>query len=424
MAIENTNGNSNLHRDNGPQVAVIGAGLTGLVAAQGLKKASYRASHEFIRDADRYQNGFNVVVFERDESIAARPRDWSILIGWGMATLKELLPEQVVKNFPQGICNPHLEFNDWDESVVGYTGATGEVMFQNSTPGARRFSRRRLRNVLAEGLDVRWGKHLDRIVPSSASAELVFRDGDNYEADYVLGTDGVSSKVRELLMGVDKARPVPSGYSIANCVCKYGNADKVNAVVKAHPVCALMLGTANLAVCGVMSAEDPNDVASWESFWVKVWRGHSVSLNGQEAIDYAKKDLSSFCEPFRSALEWTPEGSSCYLDEMKYWLPSPWETHDGRVTLAGDAAHPMLPFRGQGLQHAIVDVQNYIDALKRLRDAHDAANRKDTMAAYGADVVERGSVAVSQALKEAENLLNPNTVGKTLMVTQGHGRSI
>lgn len=92
-----------------------------------------------------------------------------------------------------------------------------------------------------------------------------------------------------------------------------------------------------------MSAEDPNDVASWETFWVKVWRGHSVSLNGQEAIDYAKKDLSGICEPFRSALEWTPAGSSCYLDEMKYWLPSPWETHDGRVTLAGDAAHPMLP---------------------------------------------------------------------------------
>ncbi|EXF84972.1 hypothetical protein CFIO01_02185 [Colletotrichum fioriniae PJ7] len=407
MAIQNTNDNSDQHRDDGSNVAIIGAGLTGLIAAQGLKK-----------------NGFNVVVFERDESIAARPRDWSILIGWGMSTLTELLPEQIVKNFPRGICNPHLEFNDWDESIIGYNGATGEVMFQNSTPGARRISRRRLRKVLAEGLDVRWGKYLDQMVPRSTSMDLVFRDGEKYEADYVLGTDGVSSKVRELLMGVEKARPVPSGYSIANCVCKYGDADKVNAVVKAHSVCALMLGTANLAGCGVMSAEDPNDVASWETFWVKVWRGHSVSLNGQEAIDYAKKDLSGICEPFRSALEWTPAGSSCYLDEMKYWLPSPWETHDGRVTLAGDAAHPMLPFRGQGLQHAIIDVQNYINALSKLRGVREVINRKDIMGAYGADVVERGSVAVAQALKEAENSLNPDTVGNMLMVTQGHGRSI
>ncbi|KAK1546579.1 hypothetical protein CPAR01_00546 [Colletotrichum paranaense] len=407
MAIQNTNGNSDQHRNNGPKVAIIGAGLTGLIAAQGLKKS-----------------GFNVVVFERDESIAARPRDWSILIGWGMSTLIELLPEQIVKNFPQGICNPHLEFNDWDESVIGYNGATGEVMFQNSTPGARRISRRRLRRVLAEGLDVRWGRYLDHMMPKSTSMDLAFQDGEKYEADYVLGTDGVSSKVRELLMGVEKARPVPSGYSIANCVCKYGDADKVNAVVKAHSVCALMLGTANLAGCGVMSAEDPNDVASWETFWVKVWRGHSVSLNGQEAINYAKKDLSGICEPFRSALEWTPVGSSCYLDEMKYWLPSPWETHDGRVTLAGDAAHPMLPFRGQGLQHAIIDVQNYINTLSRLRDVREVTSRKNTMEAYGADVVERGSVAVAQALKEAENSLNPDTVGNMLMVTQGHGRSI
>ncbi|KAI3553110.1 hypothetical protein CABS01_07042 [Colletotrichum abscissum] len=407
MAIQDTNGNSDKHRNNGPKVAIIGAGLTGLIAAQGLKKS-----------------GFNVVVFERDESIAARPRDWSILIGWGMSTLTELLPEQIVKNFPQGICNPHLEFNDWDESVIGYNGATGEVMFQNSTPGARRISRRRLRKVLAEGLDIRWGKYLDQMMPRSTSMDLIFRDGERYEADYVLGTDGVSSKVRELLMGAEKARPVPSGYSIANCVCKYGDADKVNAVVKAHSVCALMLGTANLAGCGVMSAEDPNDVASWETFWVKVWRGHSVSLNGQEAINYAKKDLSGICEPFRSALEWTPVGSSCYLDEMKYWLPSPWETHDGRVTLAGDAAHPMLPFRGQGLQHAIIDVQNYINTLSRLRDVREVTSRKNTMEAYGADVVERGSVAVAQSLKEAENSLNPDTVGNMLMVTQGHGRSI
>lgn len=92
-----------------------------------------------------------------------------------------------------------------------------------------------------------------------------------------------------------------------------------------------------------MSVDDPKDTSTWETFWVKVWRGHSVNLQGKEAIEYAKGDMSSLCEPFQSAMEWTPEGSSCHLDEMKYWLPSRWETHDGRVTLAGDAAHPMLP---------------------------------------------------------------------------------
>lgn len=46
------------------------------------------------------------------------------------------------------------------------------------------------------------------------------------------------------------------------------------------------------------------------------------------------------------------------------------------------------------------------------------------MATYGADVVERGATAVAQSLSEAENALNEDTVGKMLMVTQGHGRSV
>lgn len=83
-----------------------------------------------------------------------------------------------------------------------------------------------------------------------------------------------------------------------------------------------------------------------------------------------------------------------------------------------------LKVRGQGLQHAIVDANNYINALKELRDASDTISREEIMTAYSADVVERGSKAVAQALREAEYSLDPNTVGKMLMVTQGHNRSV
>ncbi|GKT50080.1 FAD-dependent monooxygenase cctM [Colletotrichum spaethianum] len=407
MATQSTNGNSTQSQGSGPKVAIIGAGLTGLIAAHGLR-----------------QKGFEVAIFERDASIDSRPRDWSILIHWGMTTLKEMLPEHVLKNFPNSFCNPHLEFNEWDESVPGYSGLTGEVIFRNPTPGARRISRLRFRKILADGIDIQWGKHLEQMTAGSNSVDLVFRDGERFNADYVLGTDGASSKVRELLMGVEAAKPVPSGYSIANCVCKYGDADKVKAIVDTHSVCALMVGSKNMAGCGVWSVDDPSDYSTWETFWVKLWCGHSVSLQGEEAIKYATKDLAGICEPFRSALEWTPKDSPCYLDEMKYWLPSPWDTYDGRVTLAGDAAHPMLPFRGQGLQHAIIDVDKYITALTQLRAAGNTINRNETITAYGADVVERGSTAVAQALKEAEKALDMNTVGNMLMVTQGHGRSV
>lgn len=84
-----------------------------------------------------------------------------------------------------------------------------------------------------------------------------------------------------------------------------------------------------------------------------------------------------------------------------------------------------MAVRGQGLQHAIIDSLNYVNSLVKLRDSgDDAAAREKVMAAYGADVVERGATAVAQSLSEAENALNEDTVGKMLMVTQGHGRSV
>ncbi|KAK1962663.1 putative monooxygenase [Colletotrichum sublineola] len=408
MAIRNTDEGSTQHQGNGFKVAIIGAGLTGLIAAHALM-----------------QEGFEVVVFERDASIDARLRDWFILLHWSMAILKELLPEHVFKSLPKSYCNPHLEFNEWDESMPFYSSLTGEILFRSPIPGSRRASRLRLRKVLADGVDIKWGKFLEQMILGKLSIKLVFKDcGETFDADYVLGTDGTSSKVRELLMGVEDAKPVPSGFSTASCVCKYRDANKVNAVRKAHSVCAFMIGSNNMAGCGISSVDDPRDVSTWETFWIKVWRGRSVSLQGQEAIEYATKDLAGICEPFRSALEWTPRDSACYVGEMNYWLPSPWETHDGRVTLAGDAAHPMLPFRGQGLQHAIIDVQKYAVALRRLRGTDSTINRKEIMLAYGADVVERGYKAVAQSLKEAENSLDINTVGQTLMFTQGHDRSV
>jgi hypothetical protein len=93
----------------------------------------------------------------------------------------------------------------------------------------------------------------------------------------------------------------------------------------------------------VMYVDNPTDTSTWTTFWVKIWKGASVNLQGEEAIRYIKDNNSGLCEPIKSAIDWTPDGSPCNIDEMKYWVPVPWENHSGRVTLVGDAAHPMLP---------------------------------------------------------------------------------
>lgn len=92
----------------------------------------------------------------------------------------------------------------------------------------------------------------------------------------------------------------------------------------------------------VLSVDDPADMKTWTTFWVKIWKGERVDLHGPEALAYMQANTDGLCDPFKSAIEWSPEDSACDIDEMKYWEAEPWDNRQGRVTLLGDAAHPML----------------------------------------------------------------------------------
>lgn len=168
-----------------------------------------------------------------------------------------------------------------------------------------------------------------------------------------------------------------------------------------------------------------------------------MDLKGQEALNYIKDNTAPLRGVFQLAIDWTPEGSYVGIDEMKYWVPVPWNNHGGQVTLAGDAAHPMLickystvppasnmglpdlyKDRGQGFQHSITDVDNYVNALIQLRSSSsDVASREMIFSAYDSEMIERGAKAVQQSLAEAEKSLDLAKVKEMLMMTQGHSKS-
>lgn len=80
--------------------------------------------------------------------------------------------------------------------------------------------------------------------------------------------------------------------------------------------------------------------------------------------------------------------------------------------------------RGQGFQHSITDVDNYVNALIQLRSSNsDAASREMIFGAYDSEMIERGATAVQQSLIEAENSLDLEKVKKMLMMRQGHSKS-
>ena len=400
-------------------------------------------------------------MFERAQHIADRPRDWTILIHWAMPLFKKLLPDHLVEKLPKALCNPNLKFDEESESLPVFNGETGELLFKNKVPGARRVSRQRLRGLLAHDLDeagiIRWGKglagfsHEEGLEGSKAGpVELQFEDGTTYDANYVLGADGSSSKLRQLLFdGDETARVQLSGFMFATAIVQYSDAAKVEAVLKTHPVVAITMSTNSVGGCGgkcfpsghpkrgaqltapscfaVMYAGASDDLSRWTTMWVKIWRKSVTPVPegvtaGQQALDYLKATTKDQAEPFQSFIDWTPDGSECYIDEMKYWVPQPFDNRGGRITLAGDAAHPMLIYRGQGFQHAILDASQYLDALIKVRQGAEAL--ESAISAYDADMIGRGAKAVQQSVQEAEFSMDSKTVGQMLMARQGHGRSV
>lgn len=93
----------------------------------------------------------------------------------------------------------------------------------------------------------------------------------------------------------------------------------------------------------VLQVKDKEDMETWTTFWTKIWRDSMANLpQRKDTVEYIKETTKGLCEPFQTLIESTPPDSECFIDEMKYWVPVPFDNHAGRVTLAGDAAHPML----------------------------------------------------------------------------------
>ena len=234
-----------------------------------------------------------------------------------------------------------------------------------------------LRRALPEG-SLHLGKTFEGYDVEGDGLRLRFADGTEVRCDVVVGADGLHSRVRAQLLGgdADGGEPVYRGYSVWRGVTRLEHA-------------ALPPGTA-LEVYGEGRRFGVGPVGLGRTGW---WATANEPEGTPEPPSEHGPKLSrlfeGWCAPVGELIEATP--SESIIRSAAYDRPASPAWGRGRVTLLGDAVHPMTPNLGQGGCMAVEDAAVLARCLAGYREAEDALRAYESRRRARADAVARYS---------------------------------
>jgi salicylate hydroxylase len=171
--------------------------------------------------------------------------------------------------------------------------------------------------------------------------EATFANGRRSAADLLVGADGIHSTVRTLLFGAEAPE-------FAGCVAYRG-------LVPAGRVADLGLERGNQSWLGPGGHLVHYFVSGGRLLNFVGWTEHD-SWNREDWTDRAtlERALAAFADWHPQVRRIISEAGTCFIWALFDRDPLPrWSS--GRVTLLGDACHPMYPFMAQGAAQAIED---------------------------------------------------------------------
>lgn len=317
-----------------PSIAMIGAGIGGTAAALSL-----------------LQSGFDVHVYERARElrevgagIQVSPNASRILHRLGLAdTLADL-----------GVKPLALHQRRWQDGRTLVRTPLAQAMEVAFGSPHYQMHRADVLKVLVAALPserVHIGHRLTGLVDHGDRVEAQFENGARIDADVLVGADGIHSAVRRVLFGPDQPR-------FTGCMCYRGLVPAERIDHLAIPVEAqIWMGPGKHFVHYYVRNEQLlNFVAVIEQ---DTWTKESWTDRAEVADAIAA--FEGWHPQLRSILEATDETFVWALYDRP---PMPrWSV--GRVTLLGDACHPMLPFMAQGAAQAIEDGETLAACLAR-----------------------------------------------------------
>lgn len=295
---------------------------------------------------------------------------------WGSTHINNCLPPELSTRFSEAYADPSLSL-DATTGLPVHNGKTGELILEMVAEKPMRVSRKKMRNLFMEGIDVQFGKSVescgiidDEKDEDNGRVRVRFADGTDAVGDVVVGCDGAKSVVRQSIVGIDAAQLTDVPMSMFNFTQKFPakfskdlrsrNPLFITSIHPDHGTFFWLSSEATFTIIPlprparnfidliiVQDVPDPSAPETWTYQVIMSWINNPLpdSENNYEGrMRFFKKRAEEWAEPWRTAGRLVKEDTQIPMDAGAYWgKAKKWDNRQGRMTVSGDASHPMTP---------------------------------------------------------------------------------